>query len=174
MENVKTVDNFFPNEYINEIKKHFNLIQWNSSIIGSNSIMFLKKRDIPFWKIDLTNETLFSNDLKNIICSYFKKEFNTIRIYAVSQFFGQESNFHYDDKIENRFTVILYLNDDYSENDDGYFYIKIPNKKHIINIEPFTNRLVLFPSDYFHKGSCFNRISNELRICITWKLEEYK
>jgi hypothetical protein len=173
MENIKIIDNFFSDNDVHKITTYFKTVDWVNYIKAANDVSFLK-RDMPYWKTDLTTERLFSIDLNKILSEKIKKKFITKRIYAVSQCYGQDSNFHYDDKMENRFTILFYLNENYSEDKDGYFYIKIPNKKHILNIEPVTNRLIIFPSNYFHKGSSFKITEKELRICIAWKLEEYK
>jgi len=58
------------------------------------------------------------------------------------------------------------------ENASGEFFIKIPNEKHIVSIEPKNNRGIFFPSHYLHKGMAFNNFFNSVRLCITWKLEE--
>ena len=95
------------------------------------------------------------------------KKFILERVYTVAQNFGQNSNFHIDDKYENKITFCYYVN--YStENSLGDFFIKIPNKKEILSIEPTFNRGILFPSNFTHKGTAFFDNDN-IRVCITWK-----
>ena len=53
----------------------------------------------------------------------------------------------------------------------GYFFIKVPDKKYKVAIDPKMNRGVLFPSRYYHKGSGFNILNSKFRICIAWKFE---
>jgi hypothetical protein len=55
----------------------------------------------------------------------------------------------------------------------GNIQFKMPEiKPFLINIEPLSNRAILFPSNYLHRGLSFNRFISELRICVAWKLQE--
>jgi hypothetical protein len=125
--------------------------------------------DIPFWRKEYMEEHLFNTYLKEVIQEKLKKNINLKRIYAVGQTYGQNSNFHHDDITLNSYTFCFYINDILNQNHEGYFYVKVPNEKQIIAIEPVNNRGVLFPANYIHKGTGFNRFSNHLRVCIAWK-----
>ena len=126
-------------------------------------------KDTPFWRKEYMEEHLFNNYLKEIIQDKLQKKMFLKRIYSVGQTYGQNSNFHPDDQALNSYTFCFYINEFYDKTPDGYYYVKIPNEKHIIAIEPINNRGVLFPAHYIHKGTGFNRFSNDLRICIAWK-----
>ena len=95
-----------------------------------------------------------------------------------SQTIGQDGSYHIDDNGDNKFTVCLYLSNidaDHFQNISGDLFIKIPNEKVIVSIEPIDNRLIFFPSTYLHKGMAFNCLTSDIkRLCIAWKLEEIK
>ena len=93
------------------------------------------------------------------------------RIYMVGQTYGQDSNFHIDDDYDNTITFCLYINSPQYINDDGLFYLRIPNEKYFITIDPLMNRAIIFPSNYRHKGCGLNRFNDNIRICIAWKFE---
>jgi hypothetical protein len=165
MENIEIFDNVFSNEIIDKIKN--SIVNWENSCIKSNFNKD-KSHDSPFWTIILNNDPLFNEYIKNIIENIINKQISIIRVYAVSQTYGHDGNYHTDDIKDNCYTFCLYINE-ISNQYDGFIYIKIPNKKEIIAIEPNNNRCIFFKSNYIHKGTAFTN-NNDLRICITWKL----
>ena len=78
---------------------------------------------------------------------------------------------HYENK-NKHYTFCLYLNEENIENSGGNIFFKIPNEKFILCIEPVFNRGVFFPADYRHKGTGYNIINPNMRLCITWKFVE--
>jgi hypothetical protein len=167
-EEVKIIDNFFSDYILQEIIKHFNNIIWKCQCISDTNIS-VYSGDSPYWRIELEKDEFFNSYIKNIIENYLNKIIILKRIYAVGQMFTQDSVFHIDDENKNTLTVCFYINTIIKN--DGLFHLKIPNKKHIISIEPLMNRLVLFPSFYRHKGTGFGRFNDSLRICIAWKFQ---
>lgn len=162
-------ENFFSNQDLIKIKLFFSDQEWASQCITDANTDFSK--DIPFWRKELSNEYFFSNILKNTIQRHTNKLFELLRVYAVGQTYEQYGNYHQDDTIPGTYTLVTYITEDYSENDGGYFHIKMPNGS-IHAIEPIANRGILFPSTYFHKGIGFSRSCSKFRICIAWKLKE--
>jgi hypothetical protein len=166
---IKIVNNFFSDNILEEIVNFFNNKSWDCLCEIDKNIT-KKTDDSPFWRMELEKEPLFSVYLSSNIEKYFNKKIHLLRIYAVSQTYQQTSNFHHDEPEKNYYTFCYYINNICKTiEDDGLFYIKIPNETHILNIEPITNRLVIFPSYYRHKGSAYNNLNNNLRICIAWK-----
>jgi len=192
----KLFDHFFSDDTIDKIKLFFTPQYSYVSDLDNNikkehswtSICFQNENtnlltDKPFWRKDLNDEPLFITEIKDIIIfnllqkteeydetnMYIKKNKQYVlkRVYAVSQTYEQNSNYHIDDVDERSFTFVLYINNNYNDS-DGFFYIK-PNTKTIYAIEPKYNRGILFPSKYRHKGSGYNRFDNNLRICVAWK-----
>jgi hypothetical protein len=63
--------------------------------------------------------------------------------------------------------VKLTIYNDILDNVGGHIFSKIPNLPNFsICLEPLYNRTIVFPSNYFHKGSTFNRYIQNIRICI--------
>ena len=167
---VKIIENFFSEEILNKIIDYFKNIHWKCQCnkdpnVSNNS------GDSPYWRIELKDETFFNSYLKNIIESWYGKELELNRIYVVGQTFGQDSLFHIDDETKNTFTFCFYINKQDEVNEDGFFYLKLPNEKYIITIEPYMNSMIIFPSTFRHKGCGFGKDNNNLRICIAWKFK---
>ena len=164
--NIDIIDNFFSDDIVIYIKSFFNNNFWiNNCIKYSNIDSF--GGDEPFFRLDLNEETFFTKKLKTIIERKLDKKFNLNRVYAVSQFYEQDSNYHIDSICKKSFTFCYYINTSVvDEETKGYLFIKIPEKHFLLAIEPFSNRGILFPSHYIHKGTGIN---NGLRICIAWK-----
>jgi hypothetical protein len=164
-EEIKIIDNFFSNDILEQINNYFRNIEWKCQCKKDSNTNL--NNDSPYWRIELIEDAFFNCYLNNIILKYFNKKMILNRLYVVGQTYSQDSNFHIDDKESNTYTFCFYIND--ILDDGGNFYIKIPYECEIINIDPIMNRAVIFPSNYRHKGSGYNRFSNKLRICIAWK-----
>jgi hypothetical protein len=169
IDQIQIFDDFFLEDDLKKIVDYFNNVGWKCQCDKSPNQDITT--DKPFWRKELEKEPLFSEYFKEIIEQrLFQKKCKLNRIYAVGQTYGQDSNYHPDDYSDtNLFTFCFYINDHSDENSDGFFYIKVPNKKYRICIEPYMNRAVLFPSHYIHKGTGFNIWNDQLRICIAWK-----
>ena len=172
MDNVQIIDNFFDADNYEKIKEIIFNACWVKNLIERD--IYYGKKDPPYWTITLTDFPFFSVILKNIIEETFNKKFKLIRVYALSQYYEENGSFHIDNIKDTRFTFCLYINPDIPSDPHGTFLIRIPNINHIMSIEPISNRGVLFPANYRHKGNSFNRDVNSLRICITWKMDEIK
>jgi hypothetical protein len=144
-----------------------NVMLWKCQCLHSSNTSI--HNDVPFWRRDLSNEFLFSVELKNIIIHKLQKKFSVLRVYTVSQTYSQDGMYHMDDDADEAYTGIIYINDNYDESSDGHFYIKTPENT-ILSIEPIFNRFILFPATYRHKGAGYSRFDNNLRICIARKL----
>jgi hypothetical protein len=171
MEKIIVHDHFFLESDIDKIDKTFLYINYNTNN-KNKKLNKLEITDIPFWRVELSENTLFNKYLKEIIEQKMNKNFNLKRVYAVAQTYEENSNYHPDEIGTNSYTFCFYLNKYINENDCGYFYIKIPNSKQILAIEPIRNRGVIFPASYIHRGTGCNRFSDQLRICIAWKFVE--
>ena len=170
MENIHIYDNFFEASQFNSIDRYFKSIRFKCN----SKVPLIQNKgetqDRSFWHVELSNIFLFFNTLKKYIEHKLNNKFEVLRVYAVAQTYGQLSNYHIDDNRENTYTFCYYFKNISFEN-DGCLFIKPPLNKHIVSIEPVSNRGVFFPSNYVHKGSCCNRFSRELRMCIVWKFK---
>lgn len=170
MNKIEILDNFFEKEDIKKIKDYFENINWVCNCLHRPNVNL--NTDVPFWRHDLCRETFFSENLKNKIEKIINKKYDLIRVYAVGQHFGQDSNFHFDDERKDTYTLCLYIDHNVVRDSNGYFFLKIPNEKYILYIEPISNRGVFFPSNYRHMGTGYNITNKSFRICIAWKLKE--
>ena len=114
------------------------------------------------------------------------------RNYIQNQTYGKNGEYHIDSREENTYTFCLYIHnidklfknllnknhnhilnpEEIVEHTGGEFFIKIPDRKEIICIEPVSNRGIFFPSGYKHNGSGFNRFYPNYRYCLVWQLRE--
>ena len=169
-EEVRIVENFFTQDILSKIVHYFDDIGWKCQC-GKDPNVSNNSGDQPYWRIELEKEEFFSIYLRDIIEKWFDKEMDLNRIYVVGQTFGQNSVYHIDNERKNTYTFCFYINKETEIKDDGFFYLRLPQKKHIIAVEPIINRMVIFPSTYKHKGCGFNKGNDNLRICIAWKFE---
>jgi len=169
-EKVKIIENFFTQDILDKIVKYFDCIGWNCQCEKDRNVS-TNSGDSPYWRIELENVDFFSIYLRDIIEKWFGEEMNLNRIYVVGQTFGQDSLFHEDDQTPDTYTFCFYINKHEEIDDDGFFYLKLPNEKYMITVEPVMNRMVIFPSTYRHKGCGFSRGNDNLRICIAWKFK---
>ena len=163
MENIKIFDDFFSDEILIEIKNFIINADWQKQ---NNEIIMIDDGDSPFYRIDLNNNVFYTNFLLKIIEEKINKKIGLDRVYIVGQNCYQYNVFHTDNELKNKITFCYYINNKNVE--FGDLYIKLPNEKKIICIEPITNRGVFFPATYIHRGSSYE--TNDLRICIAWKL----
>lgn len=167
------VDEFLDYDELKIMKKIILDKKWNyNHTSGTNELITNKF----FANYELNS--FFSMHILEKINNYFNKKYKLNRNYMHIQNFAVDGSYHIDDEGHDKFTFCLYLTnikDKNFENIGGDLFIKIPDNKHIISIEPINNRGILFQSEYLHKGMAYNRNSTEnKRLCITWKLEEIK
>lgn len=175
MDKIKVIENVLTEE---EMNKAFSIIKNNKWFYGGKSTKNENFVNNTFWYMNLIEETYFTDYIKNIIEKIFLKKFKIHRCYANGQTYGQDGSYHIDDENNeknNKFTFCLYfskLQDEYIEAAGGHLFFKIPGLKYKICYEPIFNRGIFFPSDYLHKAHSYNRYVMDLRVCVSWKLEE--
>ena len=176
MDKIKVIENVLTNEEINKASSIINSKEWN---YGHSSKGYDNGFAVnTFWSMDLIEEAYFTDYIKKIIEKIFLKKFKINRCYANGQTYGQDGSYHKD--IENNeenknFTFCLYfskIQDEFIEAAGGHLFFKIPELKYKICYEPIYNRGIFFPSDYLHKAHSYNRYVMDLRICVSWKLQE--
>lgn len=176
MDEIYIQDNFLNDAELIECN---NIIQSNEWKWGNNYHIINDKQNcssyIPFWSIDLIDNDYFSKYIFNNIEKHFSKRFNLINVYAHAQSYGQDDLYHTYDNGTNNFTFCLYLTniiEDNIETAAGHIFFKFPNLKYKICYEPKYNRSIFFPSNYVYKETSFSRYIMDLKIYVTWKLEE--
>lgn len=174
MDKILVYDNFFNETELIKIEQIIESKDWSW---GHRSFQTKDNEvaTVDFWSISLTKEEFFNDYLKKVIEKHFSKKFKVLRVYANGQTFGQDGCYHTDSDSPNHYTVCLYLtkiNKELVDTAGGYITFKIPEKKFNISFEPLYNRIIMFPSNYVHKGSAFSRFFTDIRICVAWKLLE--
>jgi hypothetical protein len=171
MEKILVYDNFFTDIEISNIQKIISSRNWEW---GHTSVSNAIGASI-FWCMHLSDEEYFNDYLKQIFEKHFAKKFKLLRVYANGQTFGQDGTFHTDSNESNHYTVCLYLTKIEKELVDsagGYITFKVADEKYNLSYEPLYNRIIMFPSNYWHKASSFSRFFTDIRICVSWKLVE--
>ena len=170
MDKIIVQDNFLTTEELNICKNIIdnNKWTWNHTSNG-------KYTDNPFWSMELSDNEYFTITIKNIIEKNFSKKFRVKRVYANGHTYGQDGSYHIDNVLPNHYTFCVYLTDIHNKNIDtvgGYLFFKFPDLNYKICYEPKYNRSIFFPSNYIHKATSFSRFVVDMRICVSWKLEE--
>ena len=182
-EKVNIIDDFFDIKDFDLIIEKIKNIQYICKCVHNHNSAI--RNDIPYWRVDLSEDIFFTDYLSTIINHKLNTNYKLKRVYITSQTYEQNSNYHIDCTSSTSITICLYISSSdiiktYNHfthfdiepsvniSNSGYIYIKFPNNN-IMTIESNSNRLVSFPSTYYHKGeaSC----NDNLRICIAWKFE---
>tara|TARA_R110001592_G_scaffold360954_1_gene670392 strand:+ start:366 stop:998 length:633 start_codon:yes stop_codon:yes gene_type:complete len=129
-----------------------------------------------FWNMDLQHFTLFTDTILKHIESKTGKRFELLDVYANGQTLGQDGTWHQDNHIPGMYTFLLYMTY-LPEIVDSTNYktfggcTKFKLNRMITDVEPFTNRGVLFKSEVRHAGLA-PQPANTLRVSIAYKLKE--
>jgi hypothetical protein len=173
MNNITIFDNFLNDTELDILHKYISEKSYNYGHTSGD--MYEKITNIFFSSYN--DEDFFNEYMLHKIENISNKKFTLLRHYMHIQTFGLDGAYHIDDSRENTWTFCIYYthlkNDEFEINNaGGEFYIKIPNEPGIITIEPYMNRGIFFPSGYVHKGVAYNKLFNNMRLCLTWKLKE--
>ena len=170
MDEIKIYDDFLNKLEIKFIEEIINNNKWEFGHFSSEPNNYYS----IFWYMELINNEVLYNFIKGKIEENLKKQISIYRLYANGQTFGLNGGYHTDtdEQDNNLFTLCIYIND--IPNDiimyvGGEIQIKIPKKKYSISIEPLNGRCIMFPSNYTHKGTAFERFFTSLRVCIACK-----
>lgn len=120
-------------------------------------------------------DNFISDYVRNKIERAISKPLKITRNYLQTQQFGENGGYHIDTEDPNTYTFCVYITDvpdDEIEEASGEFLLKLPGEIHILAIDTYANRGVLFPSNYVHKGMAYNRQIDKRRTVLAWKFEE--
>lgn len=157
----------FPNIFSNEVflEKYQELrdSEWKySGFSNENSYMF--------WFHDLSNNNFYINMLPKIeeLC---QQKFKINRVYANGQTFGQPGSLHIDDKNDDAYTFLIYMNPYWNIHWGGntVFY---RDENNYTSYTPKPNVGLIFKSNLLHAGLDPSRECKELRITLAYKLEK--
>ena len=170
MDNIYIFDNFLDTTELEHVKQFIATSVWSYGH-GNGPRETL---DTKYFS-NLYTDNFISDYVRGKIESIIPKKLNITRNYLQIQEFGENGGYHTDTNVPNTYTFTIYitdLEDKYIEEANGDFLLKIPNKKHIVSIDTYCNRGILFPSNYLHKGMAYTKKFTNKRICIAWKFEE--
>ena len=171
-ENIYIFDNFLNEHELDYVNK----ITCNTDMLYGHNSRGIERESTTFFSIPIIDD-FFITKLKQKIEELTKKKFSLNRCYMFIQTSGLDGGYHTDTEKEDCYTFCIYitkLTNAEIENNNGEFFIKVPNKSYVISIDTYFNRGILFPANYYHKGMAYNRMitHNDGRLCITWKLNE--
>ena len=177
MEKIVITDNFLDEFEMKKIREILEEKKLQYGIKSGGNTIWCEK----FFSV-LNTESFFFETILKKIQSCQKKKFMINRHYIQIQTYGKNGDYHTDSDNYNIYTFCLYIHDipfqpvtskeELAENTGGEFFIKFPDKKEIVCIDPLSNRGVLFPSNYLHNGGGFNRFYPNSRNCFVWQMIE--
>jgi len=118
MDKILIFDDFFSDNILTKIRTIIHDNNWNPGSKNSlvinyfyfpNNRFFQNNPDETFWRMELSFYDLFSYDLKYIIEEKLGKKLFLSNIYAVSQAYQENSNFHIDCNKNNSYTFCFYI-----------------------------------------------------------------
>jgi len=172
MDNIYIFDHFLDTSELEHIKQFIKSSVWKYG--HSNGLR--ETLDTKYFSNYYT-DNFISDYVRSKIERIIPKKLKITRNYLQIQEFGENGGYHIDTDISNKntYTFTIYitdLEDEYIEEANGDFLLKLPNEKHIVSIDTYCNRGILFPSNYVHKGMAYTRKFTNKRVCVAWKFEE--
>ena len=145
--------------------------QYTGSSYGASSGI-----GVTFWVMKLQHFTLFTNTILKVIESKSCKRFELLDVYANGQTIGQDGSWHVDNDEPDTYTFLLYMSylPDIIDSTNYKMFggcTKFKLNRMITDVEPITNRGVLFSSKVIHAG-LGPKLANVLRVSIAYKLKE--
>lgn len=125
------------------------------------------KNSIPFWGMNLDDETFFTEYLLNKIQEKTNQKFSLYTVYANGHTFGTRGCFHQDWYTPEGRTFLLYVND-WHNDWGGSTIFNVDNN--YIHHYPEKNKALFFPGMIPHTADATNRSFTGLRITVAWKL----
>ncbi len=187
MKDITIFDNFLSDDMLCDTLKFFNPPKNSAGTIPQgnwyykNSSLSLKERKKKqqnvFWAMSLTTFPLFTDIILKHLESKTGKRFELLDVYANGQTVGQDGTWHFDDpEPGSMYTFLLYMTstpETINSTNCNFFggYTKFKLNRMIVDVEPITNRGVLFKSKLIHVGLS-PLYQNSLRVSIAYKLKE--
>jgi hypothetical protein len=185
MKDITIFDNFLSDDLLCDTLKFLNpskdcdpSIQQGNWYYKNSSVSTKegKRANNIFWAMSLTKFTLFTDTILKHIESKTGKRFELLDITANGQTLGQDGTWHHDSPRPGMYTFLLYMTSMPMIIDSTNYktfggYTKFKLNRMILDVEPITNRAVLFKSKVIHVGLA-PIYNNTLRISIAYKLKE--
>lgn len=168
MNDIIQYDKFFSFNVVERITSKINEPRWrhgHGSHVDENN----NSLGIPFWRMDLLDDTYFSDYLLNIIREKTQQDYDLYDVYANGHTFGTQGEFHVDWYEPNGRTLLYYVNSNWRPEWGGKT-IFLLNKEELYYQNPIPNSAVLFPGNTPHMAEGTSRLFSGLRVTIAWKL----
>lgn len=136
---------------------------------NSGSVPFVREDGFHFWYNELIDNSVYTQEVLNIINKRTSENFIIDRVYANGQTHGQPGHMHIDADDANTWTCLLYMNPFWNIEWGGETVIS-PTPHEVVHILPKPNSAVLFKSNILHFGSEPSRHFRGLRITVAFKL----
>jgi hypothetical protein len=160
---IKEFYNFLPKNIFTEQAEYLQNADWKFWGYSNPS-----ENKLTFWFHDLIDNDLYTNKILNEIKSKIGFDFTLTRVYANGQTHGLCGEFHYDDKSDNSYTLLIYMNEEWNPNWGGHTIISSKDK--IYSIVPEPNKALLFNGNLLHAGLEPTRYFTGLRVTVAFKL----
>lgn len=170
MDNIYIFDDFLEDDELSRINKFILETRWSYGHRNGER----EPIDTRYFS-DYNINSFISDYVRIKIEKVINKPLKIIRNYLQIQSFGENGGYHTDCDMPNTYTFTLYITEidnETIEHSNGDFLLKLPNVKHIVSIDTYNNRGIVFPSNYLHKGMAYNINTTKKRIVIAWKFEE--
>ena len=162
-------ENFFDEEDYQKIIEYTTKPKWQfgHTTFTPNSPHY--ENSIPFWKMELSQDTFFTEYLLNIIKQKTDLKVSAYNVYMNGQTYGQHGYPHVDAYEETGRTFLLYAVPHWDIMLGGKTaYVIDKNNFHYVT--PERNKAVLFPGMIPHFSEETNRVFAGLRVTVAWKL----
>lgn len=126
---------------------------------------------IPFWIMDLDQESFFTDYLLNIIREVVDEpDLELEHVYANGHVYGDKAMPHKDSTYDDGRTFLLYANHDWDLLDGGETAFLNKDGETWTHVTPSPNKAVFFNGNRIHYGREVSRTFRSLRVTIAWKL----
>ena len=168
MNDITQYNDFFSFNEVRKIESKLEEPKWRFGH-GSHVDQYNRSKGIPFWRMDLLEDSYFSDYLLNIIREKTQQYYDLYDVYANGHTFGTQGEFHVDWYESNGRTLIYYANPKWRPEWGGKT-IFLHKDKELEYINPIPNSAILFPGEIPHMAESTTRLFTDLRVTIAWKL----
>lgn len=178
---ISVLDEFFPETINEEAQAYFANCEWK---YGTKSVQTMMRDSIPHWSKYFfqapdnqgvpVNQVRMNSDMIQTLWEHLKIHLppNTrlLRCYANAQTYGNDAKLHSDDSRPGTFTILFYPMATWRSDWAGETVFWNRDTQEIdTSIHPKSNRLVVFPAQYWHGARPVSRYCEDLRITLMWK-----
>ena len=168
MSDIIQYDDFFSFNVVRKIYSKVEESKWRFGH-GSHVDKYNRPQGIPFWRMDLLEDSYFSDYLLNIIKEKTQQDYELYDVYANGHTFGTQGDFHVDWYDESERTFLYYANDNWRPEYLGKTIFDLGGDEHYYYL-PKGNSAVMFNGMIPHMSEGCSRAFTGLRVTIAWKL----